>query len=223
MKNVTNVTSILTDDTYAKTLGKISEGMHVMSVRKGEAIFSQGDRADSVYFVQSGSVKMSVVSYAGKEGVLAIIGPHGFFGEESLTEQSLRTHTATAMEPSTVLQVEKRSMVRALHAQSDLAEAFMAFLLKRSINLEEDLADQLFNHSEKRLARVLLKLAQVGDQAAVSDSTIPGLSHETLAEMVGTTRSRVNFFMKKFERLGFIDYKHGLKVNNSLLTVVLQD
>jgi len=177
-----------------------------MSVRKGETIFSQGDCADSVYFVQSGSVKMSVVSYAGKEGVLAIIGPHGFFGEESLTEQSLRTHTATAMEPSTVLQVEKRSMVRALHAQSDLSEVFMAFLLKRSINLEEDLADQLFNQSEKRLARVLLKLAQISEQAAVSDVTIPRLSHETLAEMVGTTRSRITHFMNKFRKEGLIEY-----------------
>jgi CRP/FNR family cyclic AMP-dependent transcriptional regulator len=206
MKDVTNVTSIFTDDPCAKTLGRISEGMHVMSVRKGETIFSQGDCADSVYFVQSGSVKMSVVSYAGKEGVLAIIGPHGFFGEESLTEQSLRTHTATAMEPSTVLQVEKRSMVRALHAQSDLSEVFMAFLLKRSINLEEDLADQLFNQSEKRLARVLLKLAQISEQAAVSDVTIPRLSHETLAEMVGTTRSRITHFMNKFRKEGLIEY-----------------
>src|SRR5678815_3630936 len=176
MKDVTNVTSIFTDDPCAKTLGRISEGMHVMSVRKGETIFSQGDRADSVYFVHSGSVKMSVVSYAGKEGVLGIIGPHGFFGEESLTERPLRTHTATAMEPSTVLQVEKRAMVRALQGRSDLAEMFMSFLVKRSINLEEDLADQLFNHSEKRLARVLLKLAEVGEDAAVPDSTIPRLS-----------------------------------------------
>ena len=202
-----------------------------MTVRKGETVFFQGDRADSVYFVQSGSVKMSVVSYAGKEGILAIIGPHGFFGEESLTEQLLRTHTATAMESSTVLQVEKRAMVRAVHAQSDLAEVFMAFLLKRTINLEEDLADQLFNHTEKRLARVLLKLAQVGEHAAVPDSTIPRLSHETLAEMVGTTRSRITHFMNKFRKEGLIDYNghardrgFGVIVKTQRLTrVVLQD
>jgi CRP-like cAMP-binding protein len=167
------------------------------------------------------------VSHAGKEGVLAIIGPHGFFGEESLTEQTLRTNTTTAIEPSTVLQVEKRAMVRTLHAQSDLAEAFMAFLLKRRVNLEEDLADQLFNHSEKRLARVLLKLAQVGEHAAVADSTIPRLSHETLAEMVGTTRSRITHFMNKFRREGLIDYdarRFGMIVRTRRLTdVVLQD
>jgi CRP-like cAMP-binding protein len=209
----------------------ISDHSHVMSVGRDETIFSQGDRADSVYFVQSGSVKMSVVSYAGKEGVLAIIGPHGFLGEESLTEQSLRTHTATAMEPSTVLQVEKRSMVRALHAQSDLAEGFMAFLLKRSINLEADLADQLSNDSEKRLARVLLKLAQISEQAAVPDSTIPRLSHETLAEMVGTTRSRITHFMNKFRKEGLIEYSghasdRGFELivrTRRLTDVVLQD
>jgi CRP-like cAMP-binding protein len=202
-----------------------------MSVRKGETIFNQGDRADSVYFIQSGSVKLSVVSYAGKEGVLAIIGPHGFFGEESLAEQSLRTNTATAMEPSTVLQIEKRAMVRALHAQSDLAEVFMAFLLKRSINLEEDLADQLFNDSEKRLARVLLKLAQLGEHAAVPDTTIPKLSHETLAEMVGTTRSRVTHFMNKFRKMHLVEYGgdsrgRGFEVivrTERLTDLVLQD
>jgi len=219
MKEMTNVTSIFTDDPCALPLGKIAEGMRVMSVRKGETIFSQGNCADTVYFVESGSVKISVVSYAGKEGVLAIIGPHGFFGEESLTEQSLRTHTATAMESSTVLQVEKRSMVRALHAQSDLAEVFTAFLLKRSINLEEDLADQLFNHSEKRLARALLKLAQSGEHAAAPDSTIPRLSHETLAEMVGTTRSRITHFMNKFRKEGLIDYSGHPSANGFGLIV----
>ena len=227
---VTNVSSITTDDPYVTTLFKnISDDKHVMSVRKGETIFSQGDRAESVYFIQSGSVKLSVVSYAGKEGVLAIMGPHGFFGEEALAEQPLRMNTATAMETSTLLQVEKRAMVRALHAQSDLAEVFMAFLLKRGINLEEDLADQLFNHSEKRLARLLLKLAHVGEDAGVPDSTIPRLSHETLAEMVGTTRSRITHFMNKFRREGLIDYSghangFGMIVRTRRLThVLLQD
>ena len=207
MKDVTNETSIFTDDPHAKILlGKITAGMHVMSVREDETIFSQGDCADSVYFVQSGIVKISVVSSAGKEGVLAIIGPHSFFGEESLTEQTVRPNTATATAPSIVVQVEKRAMARALHAQSELAEVFIAFLLKRSLDLEEDLADQLFNHSEKRLARVLLKLAQVSEHPAVPDSTVPRLSHETLAEMVGTTRSRITHFMNKFRKEGLIEY-----------------
>ena len=232
MKELTNITSITTDDPYVTVLFKnISGDKHVMSVRKGETIFSQGDRADSVYYIQSGSVKISVVSYAGKEGVLAIMGAHGFFGEESLAEQSRRMNTATAMETSTLLQVEKRAMVRALHAESDLAEVFMAFLLKRSINLEEDLADQLFNHSEKRLARVLLKLAQLGEHGAVPDMTIPKLSHETLAEMVGTTRSRITHFMNKFRKMHLIEYNghardsgFGLIVRTGRLTeVVLQD
>jgi CRP/FNR family cyclic AMP-dependent transcriptional regulator len=232
MKEVASVTSIASDDPCVTTLFKnISDNRHVVSARGGETIFSQGDSADSVYFIQSGSVKISLVSYAGKEGVLAIMGPHGFFGEESLAGKSLRTNTATTMEPSAVLQVERRAMVRALHAHSDLAEVFMAFLLKRRINLEEDLADQLFNHSEKRLARVLLKLAQLGERGAVPDTTIPKLSHETLAEMVGTTRSRITHFMNKFRRMHLIEYGghscdrgFGVIVRTERLTdVVLQD
>lgn len=232
MKELAIVTSIPKDDPYVTTLFKnMSDDRHVMIVRKGETIFSQGDRADSVYFIQSGSVKISIVSYAGKEGVLAMLGPYSFFGEESLAEQSLRTNTATAMESSTVLQVEKRAMIRALHAQSDFAEAFMAFLLKRSINLEEDLADQLFNHSEKRLARVLLKLAHLDEHSAAPDATIPKLSHETLAEMVGTTRSRISHFMNKFRKMHLIEYggnSGGRDVGvivktGKLADVVLQD
>jgi len=225
MNEAANAISIRTDDPCMTTLLKnISERRHVMSVGKGETIFSQGDPADSVYFIKSGSVKISVLSYTGKEGVLAIMGPGSFFGEESLAEESLRTITATAMEPSTVLQVERGAMLRALHAQATLADVFMSFLLNRCINLEEDLADQLFNHSEKRLARVLLKLAHMNEQGAVLDATIPKLSHETLAEMVGTTRSRINFFMNKFRRLGFVDYNGGsLKVHHALLSVVLLD
>jgi CRP/FNR family cyclic AMP-dependent transcriptional regulator len=232
MKEVASVTSVPTDDPYVTTLFKnMSHDRHVMIVRKGETIFSQGNRADSVYFIQSGCVKISILSYAGKEGVLAMMGPRSFFGEESLTGQSLRTNTATAMEPSTVFQIEKRAMVRALHAQSDFAEAFMAFLLKRTINLEEDLADQLFNHSEKRLARVLLKLAHVDEHSAAPDTTIPKLSQETLAEMVGTTRSRISYFMNKFRKMHLIEYRgnsggrdSGVIVKTGKLTdVVLQD
>ena len=232
MKEMASVTSITKDDPYVTTLFRnMSDDRHVMIVGKGETIFSQGDRADSVYFIQSGSVKISVVSYAGKEGVLAIMGPRNFFGEESLAEQSLRTNTATAMEASTVLHVEKQAMVRALHTQSDLAEALMAFLLKRSVNLEEDLADQLFNHSEKRLARVLLKLAHLDEHSGAPDTTILKLSHETLAEMVGTARSRIAHFMNKFRKMHLIQYgghsggrDFGVIVKTRRLAdVVLQD
>ena len=221
---VTKVTSTPVDPYVTTLLGKISEGKHVMSVRKGKKIFSQGDRADAIYFVETGRVKVSVVSSVGKEAVLAMLGPHNFFGEGSLVGQSLRMSTATALEPATVFQVEKRAMLRALHAQPDLSENFMASLLKRNIDLEEDLCDQLFNHSEKRLARVLLKLARLREHEVVADATIPTLSHETLAEMVGTTRSRITHFMNKFRKMGLIEYNGHLIVRTELLTdVVLHD
>ncbi len=212
-------------DPYVTTLlEQISEGKNVMSVRKGKKIFSQGDAADAIYFVQSGRVKVSVVSSAGKEAVLAMLGPHEFFGEGSLVGQSLRMSTATTVEPAMVFQVEKRAMLRALHAQPDLSEKFMASLLKRNIDLEEDLCDQLFNHSEKRLARVLLKLARLREHDVASDAIIPTLSHETLAEMVGTTRSRITHFMNKFRKMGLIEYNGHLTVRTELLTdVVLHD
>jgi CRP-like cAMP-binding protein len=212
-------------DPYVATLlAGISEGKHEMSVRKGETVFSQGDHADAIYFVQSGSVKVSVVSSAGKEAVLALLGPHAFFGEGSLVGQPLRLSTATALEPVTLFQVEKRTMLRALHNQSDLSEKFMATLLTRKSGLEEDLCDQLFNHSEKRLARVLVKLARLHEHDGVRDTTMPTMSHETLAEMVGTTRSRVTHFMNKFRKMGLIEYKGNLTVRTKLLTdVVLGD
>jgi CRP/FNR family cyclic AMP-dependent transcriptional regulator len=222
--NVTKVTSTPTDPYVTSLLGKISEGKHVMSVRKGGKIFSQGDSADAIYFVQTGRVKLSVVSSAGKEAVLAILGPHGFFGEGALVGQSLRVSTATAVEPATLFQVERRAMLRALHDQAELSEKFMAFLLARNIDLEEDLCDQLFNHSEKRLARVLLKLARLREYEVVPDTTIPTLSHETLAEMVGTTRSRISHFMNKFRKMGLIEYNGHLIVRTELLTdIVLHD
>jgi len=214
---VAEVTSTPTDPYVTTLLGKISEGKHVMSVRKGEKIFSQGDRADSIYFVQSGRVKVSVVSSAGKEAVLVMLGPHAFFGEGSLVGQPLRLSTATALEPVTLFQVEKRTMLRALHDQADLSEKFMAILLARNIGLEEDLCDQLFNHSEKRLARVLLKLADLHEHNGLPDAPMPTLSHETLAEMVGTTRSRVTHFMNKFRKMGLIEYKGHLIVRAKLL------
>ena len=223
-KKATKLTSTPIDPYVTTLLEKISEGKHVMSARKGEKIFSQGDRADAIYFVETGRVKVSVVSAVGKEAVLAMLGPHNFFGEGSLVGQSLRMSTATALEPATVFQVEKRAMLRALHAQPDLSENFMASLLKRNIDLEEDLCDQLFNHSEKRLARVLLKLARLREHEVVPDATIPTLSHETLAEMVGTTRSRITHFMNKFRKMGLIEYNGHLIVRTELLTdVVLHD
>src|SRR5438445_6691629 len=160
----------------------------------------------------------------GNEAVLEILGPRGFLGEGCLVGQTLRVSTATAIQPTTIFRIERRAMLRALHAQSELSEKFMASLLARNIDLEEDLCDQLFNHSEKRLARVLLKLARLREHNILPDADIPTLSHETLAEMVGTTRSRINHFMNKFRKMGLIDYNGGLTVRTELLTdVVLHD
>jgi CRP-like cAMP-binding protein len=212
-------------DPYVATLlENISAGKHEISLKKAKKVFSQGDPADAIYFVQTGRLKVSVVSSAGKEAVLALLGPDSFFGEGSLVGQSLRMSTATTLESVTLFKVEKRAMLRALHAQPELSEKFMASLLKRNIDLEEDLCDQLFNHSEKRLARVLLKLARLKEHATLPDATIPTLSHETLAEMVGTTRSRITHFMNRFRKMGLIEYNGHLTVRTELLTdVVLHD
>src|SRR5947207_4568675 len=217
--------SIAAIDAYvAVLLEKISEGKRVISLQKGKKIFSQRDRADAIYFVQSGTVKVSVLSSAGREAVLAILGPRQFFGEGALVGQSVRVSTATAVQRATLFQVGRRAMLRALHDQAELSEKFMGFLLARNIDLEEDLCDQLFNHSEKRLARVLLKLARLQQNAVVSDATVPSLNHETLAEMVGTTRSRITHFMNKFRTMGLIEYNGELKIRTELLTdVVLHD
>jgi CRP-like cAMP-binding protein len=212
-------------DPYVATLlGKITAGKQELSFRKGEKIFSQGEPADSIYFIQTGRIKISVVSAGGKEAVLAMPGPHDFFGEGSLVKQSLRISTAETLEPTTVFRIEKRAMIRSLHEQPELSEKFMASLLTRNIDLEEDLCDQLFNHSEKRLARVLLKLARLREHDVVPDASVPMLSHETLAEMVGTTRSRITHFMNKFRTMGLIDYNGELTVRTELLTdLVLHD
>jgi CRP/FNR family transcriptional regulator, cyclic AMP receptor protein len=188
----------------------------------GSTIFGQGDPASSVLFLEKGAVRLSVVSHAGKEAVVAMLEVGHFFGEGCLAGQALRMATATAMMKSTVLSVEKREMVRHLHGRASFANRFLTHMLTRNIRIEEDLVDQLFNSSEKRLARTLLLLARYGEQEA-SHRALPKVSQEVLAEMVGTTRSRVNFFMNKFRNLGFIDYNGGLKINNSLLTVVLRD
>jgi CRP/FNR family transcriptional regulator, cyclic AMP receptor protein len=215
------VASLPPDPYVATLLGKITEGKHELSVGKGEKIFSQGDSADSLYFVQSGRVKISVVSAAGKEAVLSMLGAHAFFGEGALVGQTLRRNTATALEPLTVFQVEKRAMLRALHDHIDFSETFMATLLARNIDLEDDLCNQFFNDSEKRLARVLVKLT---DQQSVQPSVaMPTLSHETLAEMVGTTRSRVTHFMNKFRKMGLIEYKGGLAVKREELSDEILD
>jgi CRP-like cAMP-binding protein len=194
----------------------------IVEYRRGDVIFTQGDPCEHVLYIQKGAVKLSVLSKAGREAVVAMLGAGEFFGEGCLAGQPLRMGTATTTTDSTVLQVDKRQMVRLLHKQHALSDRFIAHMLARNIRIEEDLVDQLFNSSEKRLARTLLLLARYGKHDKPTRA-VPPVTQETLAEMVGTTRSRVNFFMKKFQRLGFIDYSHGLKVNNSLLTVVLHD
>jgi CRP/FNR family transcriptional regulator, cyclic AMP receptor protein len=188
----------------------------------GAKIFAQGDPASSVMYVETGVVRLSVVSHSGKEAVVAMLEAGHFFGEGCLAGQSLRIATAVSMGPCTILCVEKTEMVRQLHAHPAFADRFLIHMLTRNIRIEEDLIDQLFNSSEKRLARTLLLLARYGE-AQATHRALPKVSQEVLAEMVGTTRSRVNFFMNKFRKLGFIDYNGGLKINNSLLSVVLRD
>ena len=193
----------------------------VVRFAAGARIFSQGVPATSVFYIQSGRVKLSIVSAAGKEAVIAILGPRDFFGEGCLAGQPRRMGTATAIGPVTALRIGRDEMIRTLHEQRTLSDRFIAHMLQRNIRIEEDLVDQLFNSSEKRLARTLLLLARYGDVAA--PRVLPKLSQETLAEMVGTTRSRVNFFMNKFRKLGFIEYNGGLKINAALLSVVLHE
>jgi CRP-like cAMP-binding protein len=190
--------------------------------KRGETVFSQGDAAKTVMYLQTGGVKLSVVSEVGKEAVIAILGPGDFFGEGCLVGQSVRMGTATAVMPSTLLIIEKSEMSKALHEQHTLSDRFITFMLARNIRIEEDLIDQLFNSSEKRLARALLLLARYGKEDK-PHGLLPKVSQEMLAEMIGTTRSRVNFFMNKFRKLGFIKYNGGLQINTSLLSVVLHD
>jgi CRP-like cAMP-binding protein len=201
-----------------------SEGIarKIVEYRRTEVIFTQGDPSESVLYIQKGGVTLSVLSKTGKEAIIAMLGPGDFFGEGCLAGQSVRMGSATATMASTILLVDKDQMVRLLHQQHALSDRFIAHMLARNIRIEEDLIDHLFNSNEKRLARTLLLLAQYGKQDTPVRA-IPKISQETLAAMVGTTRSRVNGFMKNFQQLGFIDRKDGLKVNNSLLTVVLHE
>jgi CRP/FNR family cyclic AMP-dependent transcriptional regulator len=194
----------------------------VVRFPRGAVIFAQGAAANSVFYIQEGGVKLSVLSTGGKEAVVGILGPGDFFGEGCLAGQSVRMGTATALVPTIGFRIQKREMLRTLHDQPALSDRFIAHMLVRNIRIEEDLVDQLFNSSEKRLARTLLLLARYGDDGT-SKRALPKLSQETLAEMVGTTRSRVNFFMNKFRKLGLIHYNGGLTINSSLLSVVLHD
>ena len=187
-----------------------------------QTVFSQGDPATNVMYIQEGGVKLTVVNETGKEAVVAMLGPGDFFGEGCLAGQSICIATATAISPTTVLVIEKNEMTRVLHEQHELSDRFIAYVLSRNIRVEEDLVDQLFNSTEKRLARTLLLLARYGAQGH-PQSVIPKVSQEMLAEMIGTTRTRVNFFMNKFKKLGFIRYNGEIHVNNSLLSVVLHD
>jgi CRP-like cAMP-binding protein len=194
----------------------------VISYPKGKIVFSQGQPSDAVMYIQKGSIKISVLSRTGKEAVVAMLGPGDFFGEGALTGQSIRMGTATATALTTVLVIEKAAMHQLLRDEPTFSERFVAYMLARNLRIEADLVDHLFNSSEKRLARALLLLARYGDQRG-PERRIPTISQETLAEMIGTTRSRVNFFMNKFRDLGFIEYNGDIKVNTSLLGIVLHD
>jgi CRP/FNR family transcriptional regulator, cyclic AMP receptor protein len=205
-------------------LSSIGKGREMLSFQKKDTIFAQGDETDGLFFIQTGKVQLTVVSEGGKEATLGILNEGDFFGEAGLAGQGQRMSSATAMTHCILLRVDKKSMLRALKLEPKLSALFLKYLLKRNIRYQDDLVDQLFNSSEKRLARVLLLMAQFGKEG-VSEMSVPKVSQETLAEMVGTTRSRVSFFMNRFRKLGFINYNVGdhFRVNNSLLNVVLHD
>jgi len=210
----------------ATFLATIGEGRKNLTVSAKHSVFTQGDAADSVFYIQKGKIKLSVVSKVGREATIGILGQGNFFGEGSLAGQALRMGSAAAMTDCQLMRIEKKAMMQSLHREHAFSDMFVAYLLGRNIRYEEDLVDQLFNSSEKRLARVLLMLAHFGKEG-VPETVVPKISQETLAEMVGTTRSRVSFFMNRFRRLGFIQYaggvEGGLQVHSSLLNVVLHD
>ena len=205
-------------------LSVINGGRKIESFSKKQTIFAQGDSSDAVFYIKEGKVKLTVVSKVGKEATIGILNEGAFFGEGCLTGQRLRLCSATAMTDCRVMKINKKSMIEVLHRQHAFSDMFVAYLLARNIRYEEDLVDQLFNSSEKRLARILLLLAHFGKEGK-PDIVIPKMSQETLAEMIGTTRSRVSFFMNRFRKLGFIDYDGGseLQVHSSLLNIVLHD
>jgi CRP-like cAMP-binding protein len=205
-------------------LSTIDGGRIILTFTKRQPVFSQGDVADAVYYIQSGKVRLSVLAASGKEATIGILDKGNFFGEGCLAAQPLRMSTATAMIDCTLMRIDKKSMIEVIHRERAFSDMFVAYLLTRNIRYEEDLVDQLFNSSEKRLARILLLLAHFGKDGK-PEVAIPKISQETLAEMVGTTRSRVNFFMNRFRKLGLIDYEggSGLQVHSSLLNIVLHD
>ena len=203
-------------------LTRIEQGKTTREYRNKQVVFSQGDPADAVFFIRSGKVKLTVFSTRGKEAVVGVLERGSFFGEGCLAGQPLRMSTASAMQASSVVRVDKSTMVRVLHQEPEFAELFTAYLLSRNVRIEEDLVDQLFNSSEKRLARILLLLAHFGKEPR-PETVIPQISQETLAAMIGTTRSRVSHFMNRFRKMGFIHYNGGLQVHSALLSVVLHD
>ena len=203
-------------------LAKVNGGRTISKYRANQIVYEQGTPADSVFYIQKGKAKVTVISKQGKEAVVAVLGVGDFFGEGCLAGQPLRMASAVAMSECSVMKVEKAVVLRLLHEEPSFAELFMAHLLSRNIKIEEDLVDQLFNSSEKRLARVLLLLANFGKEGS-PQTVIPKISQETLAEIIGTTRSRVSFFMNRFRKLGFVHYNGGLEVHSSLLNIVLHD
>ena len=220
---ITKVKGDFNPHAFLSTIGK---GRQMLSLRKGSTVYGQGDPSDGLFFIQKGKIQLSVVSEAGKEATLGILGESDFFGEGGLAGQLVRMSSATARTDCVLLHVEKKAMMLAMSLEPKLSAMFLKYLLKRNIRYQEDLVDQLFNSSEKRLARVLLLLAHFGKEG-VPEPVVPKISQETLAEMVGTTRSRVSFFMNRFRKLGFIHYagglEGGLQVHSSLLNVVLHD
>jgi len=226
MASVPSTKQKLRDFDPTTFLATIGDGRRNLTFVKNRAIFSQGDVADAVFYIQKGKVKLTVVSPTGREATLGLLDEGNFFGEGALAGQSIRMGSASAMTDCEVLRIDKKAMIEALHREPALTELFVAYLLARNIRYEEDLVDQLFNSSEKRLARILLILAHFGKEG-VPATVVPKISQESLAEMVGTTRSRVSFFMNRFRKLGFVDYsggpEGGLQVHSSLLSVVLHD
>ena len=215
----TNTKAVFNTQVFLDSVGVARK---VTEFKKKETIFSQGDPCGNVFYIQKGGVRLSVVNESGKEAVVAVLGPGDFFGEGCLAGQPTRIGTATAIAPTTALVIEKSEMIRVLHSEHEFSDRFISFMLARNIRIEEDLVDQLFNSSEKRLARTLLLLARYGKEDKLQ-RVLPKVSQEMLAEMVGITRSRVNFFMNKFRKLGFIKYNGGLQIDNSLLSVVLHE
>jgi CRP/FNR family cyclic AMP-dependent transcriptional regulator len=205
-------------------LAKAGVGREIVNLKNKEQAFFQGDSADSVFYIQSGRIRLSVVAETGKEATIALLGKGEFCGEECIaSSQPVRATSASAITPSVLLKIDRKEMIRALHQEHALSDIFVAHLLARNARVQEDLVDQLFNSSEKRLARILLLLAQFGKDQVAPEPVVPKISQEVLAEMVGTTRARVNFFMNRFRKLGFIEYNGKIEVHPSLLNVVLHD